>query len=231
MNTNLHGRRTVMMGLCLAMLCTAGTRQAEVLLPDAECRAFIKQMAQSAQAHNALKARFLQERRLALFDDVLKMKGYFYYRKPGRIRWEFIDPYASIMLLLEDGRTERFEIIGGRAVKARTDDRQISGEALSQILRWLKGDLEPATKDFDVQLYRGATARLVLRPKSESLAAFLSKIEFEIDSRSYVVLAISLWEGENDVTVIRFLDLDVNPLLPDGLFDADAPRLLTEGER
>ncbi|HEX2695799.1 MAG TPA: outer membrane lipoprotein carrier protein LolA [Acidobacteriota bacterium] len=231
MNTNLPGRQTVMMGLCLAILSAAGTRQAEVLLPDAECRAFLKQMAPSIQAHNTLKARFLQERRLALFDDVLKMEGYFYYRKPGRIRWEFIDPYASIMLLLEDGRTERFEIIGGRAVKARTDDRQISGEVLTQISRWLKGDFEHAMKDFDVEMHRGAKVRLVLRPKSESLASFLSRIEFEIDSRSYLVLAVSLWEGENDVTVIRFLDLDVDPLLPDDLFDADGPRLLTEGER
>lgn len=231
MNTNLPGRRTVMMGLCLAMLSAAGAQQAEVLLPDAECRAFLKQMAQSIQVHNTLKARFLQERRLVLFDDVLKMEGYFYYRKPGRIRWEFIDPYASIMLLLEDGRTERFEIVGGRAVKARTDDRQVSGEVLTQISRWLKGDFEHAMKDFDVEMHRGAKVRLVLRPKSESLASFLSRIEFEIDSRSYFVLAISLWEGENDVTVIRFLDQDVDALLPDGLFDADGPRLLTERER
>lgn len=231
MNTNLPGRRTVMMGLCLAMLSAAGTPQAEVLVPEAECQAFLKQMAPSIQAHNTLKSRFLQERRLALFDDVLKMEGYFYYRKPGRIRWEFVDPYASIMLLLEDGRTERFEIIGGRAIKARTDERQVSGKVLVQISLWLKGDFEHAMKDFDVEMYRGAKVRLVLRPKSESLAALLSKIEFEIDSRSYLVQAISLWEGENDVTVIHFLDLDVDALLPDGLFDANAPRLLTKGER
>jgi len=231
MNTNLPGRRTVMMGLCLAMLSAAGAPQAEVRVPDAECQAFLKQMAPSVQAHNTLKSRFLQERRLALFDDVLKMEGYFYYRKPGRVRWEFVDPYASIMLLLEDGRTERFEIAGGRAVKARTDDRQISGEVLTQISLWLKGDFGYAMKNFDVEMHRGANVRLVLRPKSESLASFLSRIEFEIDSRSYVVRTISLWEGENDVTIIRFLDPDIDSLLPDDLFNADAPRLLTKGER
>ncbi len=220
-----------MIGLCLAMLSIAGAGPTEVLLPDAECRAFLKQMAQSIEAHSTLKARFLQERRLALFDDVLKMEGYFYYQKPGRIRWEFIDPYASIMLLLEDGRTERFEIVGGRAVKARTDNRQVSGEVLTQISLWLKGDFEHAMRDFDVEMHRGAKVRLILRPRSESLAALLSKIEFEIDSRSYLVQAISLWEGENDVTVIHFLDLAVDAPLPDDLFDADSPRLLTEGER
>jgi outer membrane lipoprotein-sorting protein len=72
---------------------------------------------------------------------------------------------------------------------------------------------------------------LTLRPKSEALAGFLSRIEFEIDARSYLVLAISLWESGNDATVIRFLDQSVDIPLPDRLFDVNGPRLLADAER
>ncbi|MGD0781844.1 MAG: outer membrane lipoprotein carrier protein LolA, partial [Candidatus Aminicenantales bacterium] len=138
-------RRIWILGLILLGLSLrggGGPGQGMEPLPDAECRAILKQMAQSLLTHSTLKARFLQERRLALFDDVLTMKGYFYYQKPGRVRWEFVDPYASILVLLEDGRMERFDVVGGKAVKVRTDNRQISGEVLNQISRWLNGDLE-----------------------------------------------------------------------------------------
>jgi len=227
-------RRIWILGLILLWLPLrggSGPGQGMVPLPDAECRAVLKQMAQSLLTHSTLKARFLQERRLALFDDVLKMKGYFYYQKPGRIRWEIVDPYASILVLLEDGRMERFDVVGGKAVKVRTDNRQISGEVLNQISRWLNGDLERVLKDFEVKMVRGAAYRLTLRPKSEALAGFLSRIEFEIDTRSYFVLTISLWESGNDATVIRFLDPSVDTPLPDRLFDVNGLRLLADAER
>lgn len=205
--------------------------QEVVPLPDAECRTILKQMAQSLQTHGTLKARFVQERRLAMFDDVLKMAGYFYYQKPGRIRWEFSDPYASILILLEDGRTERFDLAGGKAVKAASSGVQVSGEVLSQIARWMNGDLESAMKDFEVKMARGAFYRLSLRPKSEALAGFLSRLEFEIDPRSFLVQAISLWEAGDDVTRISFIGQSVDARLPERLFDLKAPCLLAESER
>ncbi|MGD0783408.1 MAG: hypothetical protein ABSA30_11175, partial [Candidatus Aminicenantales bacterium] len=107
----------------------------------------------------------------------------------------------------------------------------ISGEVLNQISRWLNGDLERVLKDFEVKMVRGAAYHLTLRPKSEALAGFLSRIEFEIDARSDFVLAISLWESGNDVTVIRFLDPSVDIPLPDRLFDVNGPRLLADVER
>ncbi len=209
----------------------AGAGQGAQPLPESESRAVLQQMAQTLAAHATLKARFVQERRLALFDDVLRMKGYFYFQKPGRIRWEFVDPYASIMILLEDGRTERFDLAGGKAVRVRTDGSQVSGEILGQISRWMSGDIAPALRDFHVQLFRPAAYRLSLRPRSESLAALLSRIEFEIDPKSFLVLSISLWESEGDVTVIRFVEQSADALLPERLFDVVSPRLLDEKER
>ena len=151
------------------------------------------------------------------------------YELMYKIGW--INSYASILVLLEDGRMERFDVVGGKAVKVRTDNRQISGEVLNQISRWLNGDLEQVLKDFQVKMVREAAYHLTLRPKSEALAGFLSRIEFEIDARSYLVLAITLWESGNDATVIRFLDQSVDTPLPDRLFDVNGPRLLADAER
>lgn len=204
--------------------------QASRLLSDVDSRMILKQMSNKLGENKSLKARFVQERRLAMFQDVLRARGVFFYQSPGRVRWEFVEPYASIVLMLETGRVEKFDILEGRAQRVRTDGGQVLGEVLDRISGWLQGNVEQALQDFTFRMFQNRDYRLVLKPRSEALHSILSQIEFEIDSQSFLVLAISLWENETDVTVIRFLDQRVNEPLPELLFDVNNPRLLKEGK-
>ncbi len=90
--------------------------------------------------------------------------------------------------------------------------------------------MERALQDFVFQMFPGGNYRLVLRPRSAALSAMLSRIEFEIDPGSFLVQAISLWENESGVTVIRFFDQRLNEPLADALFDLKKPQLLRPGE-
>jgi outer membrane lipoprotein-sorting protein len=221
--------------LALAALLTVcglpAAGQGQKPLPDAECRALLKQMSVRLIANSTLAARFVQERHLVLFDDVIRSRGFCYYQSPGRIRWEFVDPYASIVLMLETGEVEKFDVVEGRAVRAGTEGAEVLAEVLERITRWMHGDIEPILRDFAFSLYPGPAYRLVLRPLSKSLAAMLPRIEFEIDPRNDLVQAVTLWENEQNFTVIRFLDQRTNGALPDRLFDVKLPKIFGPGER
>jgi outer membrane lipoprotein-sorting protein len=208
-----------------------GYGQGQKPLPDAECRTILKQMSGRLLTNSSLKARFVQERHLVLFDDVVRVQGFCYYQAPGRMRWEFVEPYASIVVMLETGRVEKFDIIDGRPTRAQTENVQVLTEVLERISRWMHGDIEPVLKDFAFSLYPGPNFRLVLRPASKNLAALLSRIEFEIDSRTDLVQTITLWENEQNFTVIRFLEQSTNGPLPDRLFDVKNPKIFGPGER
>ena len=220
-----------LIGLLVLSAGVLGFGQGRPPLSVSETRLALKQMSQKLMLNKSLKARFVQERHLALFDDVLRVKGFCYYQSPGRIRWEFVEPYASIMIMRENGRGEKFDVVAGRAVPSKTMDRQVLSEVLNQISKWMRGDLERAMEDFQVELYRQGDFRLVLKPRSESVSTMLARIEFVIDPQDYLAQSITLWENENNRTVIRFLEQSLNEPLADDLFDLKKPKLLSDRER
>lgn len=219
------------MASLLMMAGIFGYGQGQKPLSDSECRTLLKQMSERLLTNSSLKARFVQERHLVVFDDVIRAQGFCYYLSPGRIRWEFVEPYASIVVMLETGRVEKFDLVNGRPIRAQTENVQVLAEVLERLSRWMHGEIELVLKDFAVSLYPGPSERLVLKPLSKNLSALLSRIEFEIDSRNDLVQAITLWEDEQNFTVIRFLDQSVNASLPDRLFDVISPKIFGPGER
>jgi len=183
-------------------------------------------MSHKLSANNSVKARFVQERQLVMFDDILRSEGFLYYQKPGRIRWEFTKPYASITIMLEKGEVEKYDVIDGHIVKVATSSRKVLAEVLTQITNWQKGDLTQATEDFEILMYQDTKYKLVMKPLSKALAKILIRIEFEIDRESFLVRSVSLWEDEKDYTVIRFYDQRINKKLSPDLFNLKKPKLV-----
>jgi len=200
-------------------------------ISDSKCRIILNRMSQKLSANKTLKARFQQERHLVFFDDMLKSWGFFYYQKPGRIRWEYVEPYTSIIVMLETGKMEKFDVVAGRVIRVESDTRQVLSGVLTQILNWLQGDFAKVTEDFRIRMYQEEKYRLVLHPRSKTLASFLLRLEFEIDSKSFLVHKITLLEDEDDFTVIRFFKQRINEPLSDELFDLDKPKFINNIEK
>jgi outer membrane lipoprotein-sorting protein len=162
-----------------------------------------------------------------MFGDVLRSEGFLYYLSPGKIRWEFVKPYGSLTIMQESGEVEKYDIIDGRAVRVETGARQVLAEVLTQIVNWQKGNVEQANDEFRLSMYKKDTGfKMVLTPLSRSVAKILSQIEFEIDGTSFLVHSVTLRENENDYTVIRFSEQELNRQLPDELFNLEKPLLI-----
>ena len=91
-----NGRR---FGARLFVPVQSGHRQAQTTNPPAPVT--LEQINQAMAKADTVFSRFVQERHLSLFTEPLRSEGCLCFQKPGRIRWEIISPYKSI--LVSDG--------------------------------------------------------------------------------------------------------------------------------
>ncbi len=195
-------------------------------LSDKDCNEILKKMSLKISSNKSLQSGFVQERHLVMFGDTLRSEGYFYYQDPGRIRWEFIKPYASLTILLEQGDIGKYDFLDGRFVKVESGAKEVLSEVLTQIVNWQKGDFSSTNEDFEMSLYKNDGYTLVIKPFSKALAEIISHIEFEIQMESFLVNSVSIWEDENNYTVIRFINQKIDEKIPDDLFDLKNPKVV-----
>jgi outer membrane lipoprotein carrier protein len=195
-----------------------------------QARDILQRMSRKVSLNRSIMARFAQEHRLQMFDDVLRSEGYLYYQQPGRIRWEFTKPYASLTIMRENGAVEKFDVVAGRPVRVTSGSQKVLAEVLTQIMNWQRGDLLSAADGFRLELYPGTSYKLIMVPEAKGMAKIFSRLEFEIARDSFLVNSVCLWENENDYTLIRFIDQTVDADLPQGLFELKQPLMRQTGD-
>jgi outer membrane lipoprotein carrier protein len=174
--------------------------------------------ASSKQVHT-LSGEFTQRNRLKLFKQELTSKGKLYFAAPRQIRWEYLTPDPSVLVLDADRATLRtpgatpqvFDLAHDATMRAVFD----------QLLMWLgPGSLDSARTDYELKTAGSASEpALLLEPKPSSAAArAFSRIELRIDGKSHMLRSIKLVEKNSDEKEITFTRLDRNATLPKDAF-------------
>jgi outer membrane lipoprotein-sorting protein len=170
-----------------------------------------------------LSADFVQHSRVKLFKQQISSQGRFLYERgsPSKLRWEYMAPDASTLLLIGDRATLR---IGTRAPQVFDTARDPLVSALfTQLQLWLgNGSLASAQGDYVVQ--SGGTAAqpaLILLPRPGSpLSRAFTRIELHVDGRTMQLVRLLLVENSGDEKEILFSHLQRNTSIPQTAFDA-----------
>jgi outer membrane lipoprotein carrier protein len=147
-----------------------------------------------------------------------KREGTVYYRRPGRMRWEFAPPQAE--LIVSDGE---------RIYTYQPDLNQVMETPLkaafrsSSVTSFLLG-MGNIERDFDASLpppgkSEDSLVRVDLAPKGGG-----QKIELGLDPKTYDVANLKLIDALGNVTRISFADIKTNIALKDALFIFKVPR-------
>lgn len=142
----------------------------------------------------SLRARFVQEKHVALLEEPLVSRGRFSFRRGHGFRWEVEEP-------------ERFVVeVAGGVLRAGPPGelRAIEGGPAADLLAGLGGLLagaEPAA-GFDVR-NTGRPDVLVLRPRDPRLARSIASIELELDRETGVPRGLRIREPNGDRTRIE----------------------------
>ena len=163
---------------------------------------------------SGIQAEFVQTKELSFLAAPLESRGNLYFSRPDALRWEYIQPVPSVLIMQGQNidRYQRIEGVWQPDQSARLAGMQV---VMQEIGRWLQGDFR-ANPDFNATLGPGPEITLV--PKDEALQALITKIRLILARQAGVIDAVVIEEGAAGRTTIRFENVRINPMLDKRLF-------------
>jgi outer membrane lipoprotein carrier protein len=201
----------------LLLVATGTARRAAAEAPSLS--AVVEHVDAASRNVETLAGQFTQRTRVKLFKQELTAKGLVYFRKPRQIRWEYVAPDPSVMIL--DGNHAQLRSPGNPPQEFDLDKDATMRAIFDQLLTWLgPGSLSKARDDY--QLEAGGTAAapiLTLTPKlASAVGRAFAKIELRLDGKSWTLRSILLVEKNGDEKEIVFSHLQRNAKLPADAF-------------
>ncbi len=169
---------------------------------------------ESAIRLKSIQADFTQETHLKILARPIVSRGRFVFQAPGSLRWEYREPFRSILLMFK-GRVRKFTDIDGKLVEDRGLQLDAMQVVLGQIRGWLNGRFTDNAA-FKASFEDKRTIRLT--PKEESLRPFISSIELKLAAQAGLLHSVTIFEGPGDFTKLVFFHVVLNRPIPAALF-------------
>ncbi|MBN2040535.1 MAG: outer membrane lipoprotein carrier protein LolA [Spirochaetes bacterium] len=161
----------------------------------------------------SVKADFIQEKHLKILNKPLISKGRFFFTAPTSLRWEYITPVKSI-LLMHNGRVKSY-ISGEKGfVEDSRSKAQAMGIVMQEITSWLNGRFHD-DPNFKADLYTGRYDKIVLTPKDKSFLSIIQSIELEISRKQGIIKSVKITENKDSYTILKFSGINHNQQIDD----------------
>lgn len=206
---------SVRQALAAALLLVTSSAAAE----PPSLNVVVEQLDAASKNVETLAGQFSQRNRVKLFKQELTAKGLVYFRKPRQIRWEYLEPDPSVMIL--DGNKALLRSPSAPPQQFDLDKDPTMRAIFDQLLTWLgPGSLAKARDDYELAVSGTAAAPvLTLTPKlASAVGRAFSKIELRLDGKSWTLRSILLVEKNGDEKEIVFTRLQRNAKLPPDAF-------------
>lgn len=163
---------------------------------------------------HSVQANFTQEKHLKILVRPLVSSGVFAFQAPQSLRWEYLRPVHSL-LLMHNGRIQKMIEQDGRFEQdngAGIDSMQI---VLQDIGNWLDGRF---TDNPMFQVTRSDDRTIVLTPKEPGLQSIISRIELHQGQEAGVMETVTIFEGPDAFTRLTFTQTVLNREIPEARF-------------
>ena len=220
--------RAALLGLlagCLGLLAGPGptsTPPARAAAPLPTVEQLVARIDTQQKDLRSLRGEFVQHTRVKLFRQQISSEGRLLYVRgtPSKLRWEYLRPDASTLLMVGDVATLR---MGTRAPQVFDTAKDPTLRAVfTQLRLWLgQGALAEAQGEYTMAT-AGTPDRpaLVLQPKPSSvLAKTFSRIELHVDGRTAILQRLLLVEQSGDEKEIVFGKIQRNVDIAPNLFE------------
>jgi len=172
------------------------------------------QIKNAAGQVNTVRCDFIQEKHLKILANPLISKGVLYFKVPGSLRWEYISPVRSI-LLMHNGKTKRFIMRKDDFIEDSSANLQAMGFVLKEITMWLNGRFDE-NPQFTAILKAGH--KIVLLPKEKSFSMMIQKIELMLSNTPGIIKSVTIYESDNSFTKLFFKKSILNGKIDDSMF-------------
>lgn len=165
----------------------------------------------------SISARFTQIKEMRILAKPLISEGRFYFNSPDSVRWEYMTPVRSI-LLLHKGDIHRYV----KGEKGFIEDISVKMPGMKvvfqEITAWSKGRFDQ-NKSFTATLKPGKAAMIILTPKEKGVADMIKRIEITLSAeKAGAIKTIQIIEDEKSSTWLEFKDIEMNKGIDESLF-------------
>ncbi len=213
--------RWIMMG-CVGLLCVPAPA------PGAdrnELQALVNRVDARYAQISDLQADFVQETRIEGFDRLLRSSGRVFLKKPGLLRWDYLEPSVEHIYVREN-QLEMYVPAHNQVIRGDLT-LMVATKAPLQLLRGA-GTL---TEHFVVQptaqetVSEGALPLLTLIPRTTpgSAPSSIARVVSEIQPGTYFIQSLALHEVSGNVSTFRFSNFKADTGLRETLFILNPP--------
>lgn len=201
----------LLFGLVLALATLPATA------PAAEPTEILNSLRSKAAGVATIVSDFKQEKRLSMFDSVLVSTGRFYFDRPDKLRWEYIDPLIEGFAISGDKGTRWTDSVENRRQFVLRQD-PVMHIVAGQLLAWATFDLDRLRQEYDIALDGASPVVLRLTPRGDEARRILQCLLIEFSPSGETVARVELREQGEDFTRITFSGTVINQPLDAGLF-------------
>lgn len=162
----------------------------------------------------SIQAEFSQEKHLKILARPIISKGIFVFQSPASLRWQYLSPIKSL-LLMHEGNTRKFSQQDGQLIEEHSMNMDAMQVVTQEISQWLDGRFTD-NPTFAAELRPGRM--IVMTPKQEGLAKLISRIELILSDQAGLMESVTIYEGEDSYTRLIFNNALLNQDLPSTVF-------------
>ncbi len=190
-----------------------------------EVRDVVKQLQARYEKTKDMEADFSQKTKIEGFERPVTSAGKVYIKKPGRLRWDYVDPATEQIYVNQDDVKvyvpEHKQVLVGKLTQMAASKAPL--ELLQGAAKLNESfEIEPTTGNT-----RGAGGMplitLIPKVKEHESTQNLQKIVLEVFPKTYFIRAVSLHEVSGNVAIFEFSNLKPNLGLGNEVFDFKTP--------
>lgn len=174
----------------------------------------MEKLKKEAESVFSVRAEFIQKKHMKILAKPLISKGIVLFKRPKSVRWEYLSPVKSV-LLMDKGRVRRFIESDTGLVEDTGAGIQIMQFVLQEISFWLSGEFNQSP-NFSATLLAART--ILLQPKEESFSRVIERIELKLSDIPGVMDRVLIFENKDTYTEYTFHNTTVNTAIDDSLF-------------
>ncbi len=171
---------------------------------------------EAAKNIKSVSAEFAQEKHMKILVKPLLSKGKFYFNSPDSLRWEYISPLRSI-LMMHRGRVKSYAEGADGLVEDSRAKAQAMNIVMQEITSWLNGQFTD-NPNFRADLKKGPEYKIVLTPKEKAVSNIIKSIEITILKDKGIIKSVSIRESEDSFTLLQFYNIRQNSPIDDAVF-------------
>ncbi len=179
-------------------------------------RGDFQSLRQAGAALKSIQADFTQEKQLAILAKPLQSKGLLLYQAPDALRWEYVEPLPSL-LLLHGKKANRFNKREGRWEPDAAARIQAMRLVLEEIRLWLSGRYQDSDV-FETELVTKPSPRLRLTPKSPEMAKIIQGVVLHLAEKPGHLEKVEIIEGPKSKTILTFHNIQTDKPIEKSLF-------------